>query len=131
MTIEDEVRELFRSAVREVVVPELRSELARPLMLSIRQAPVPRYVILQAEKRGELNVFHVGREAFVAEAEMWEWIRRHGISRKQPRARDDRPPTERGDRQPTGRDEQSSAERDDVSAIVELGERRRRNRSKT
>ena len=77
---------VLRDAVRDALTAELPGLLAQlqgqPRMLPIKATPVSYRLILEAEKRGELTVFRVGKASLVDAAQLFDWIRRVGQERR-------------------------------------------------
>jgi hypothetical protein len=84
---------VLREAVRDALATELPAVLAHlhgePRMLPIKETPVSYRLILEAEKRGELTVFRVGKASLVDASELFEWIRRAGCKQAAPATQPD------------------------------------------
>lgn len=75
MSLDIAIRELVLGAVR-AALPELRAELGRPRLLSIRELPVSYRLVLEAERAGEIRVYRRGKFSAVDEAEFVAWVKR-------------------------------------------------------
>jgi hypothetical protein len=80
--LEQALQEAVRAALAAELPPLLAQLQAQPRMLAIKATPVSYRLILDAEKRGELTVFRVGKASLVDAAQLFEWIRRVGQQRR-------------------------------------------------
>jgi hypothetical protein len=75
MSLDAAIREIVLGAVRDAL-PELRAELGRPRLISIRELPVSHRLVLEAERAGEIRVYRRGKFSAVDEAEFTTWVKR-------------------------------------------------------
>lgn len=81
--IDDALRQGLFGLVPELVA-RVREELGQPRMLPIKGTVVSYRQILDGERRGEIAVYRVGHSSFVAEDELFAWIRRTGATKQEP-----------------------------------------------
>ena len=75
MSLEAEIHRVVLASAPELAAA-LLAHIERPRMLPIKEAPISYRLILAAERAGELPVYRVGHSSFIAEGELFEFIRR-------------------------------------------------------
>lgn len=98
----------LRAAIAEAIRSELPSQLSeRRRLVPLDETRVARRALLAAEKAGELTIYRRGHSAFVEVEKLDAWI------------------------MAAPKEAKPEAATDEIGAVIELGDRRRRNRKRS